>query len=103
MINRQNPVIDHIKRLVTTSPNEAIEGLLKLVEATVPTKTIFINESKDEDKQEPMFTVHTTLVKQTLRTLYNNYLSNGKTSKQAKALLKLVEPFNYYEDIIEAL
>ena len=103
VINRQNPVIDHIKRLVTTSPNEAIEGLLKLVEATVPTKTIFINESKDEDKQEPMITVDTTLVKQTLRTLYNNYLSNGKTSKQAKALLKLVEPFNYYEDIIEAL
>lgn len=103
VINRQNPVIDHIKQLATTSPNEAVEGLLKLVEATVPTKTIFINESKDEDKQEPKIAVDTTLVEQTLRTLYNNYLSNGKTSKQAKALLKLVEPFNYYEDIIEAL
>ena len=103
VINRQNPVIDHIKQLATTNPNEAIEGLLKLVEATVPTKTIFINESKDEDKQEPTIAVDTTLVEQTLRTLYDNYLSNGKSSKQAKALLKLVEPFNYYEDIIEAL
>ncbi|WP_407400789.1 ATP-binding protein [Treponema sp.] len=103
VINRQNPVIDHIKQLATTNPNEAIEGLLKLVEATVPTKTIFINESKDEDKQEPTIAMDTTLVEQTIKNMFDSFLSQGNTPAQAKALLKLVEPFNYYEDLIESL
>lgn len=103
VVNRQNPVIDHIKQLATINPNEAIETLLKLVEATVPTKTIFINESKDEDKQESMIAMDTALVEQTIKTMYDSFLSQGNTTAQAKALLKLVEPFNNYEDIIESL
>ena len=97
------PIIEHIKELASVNPPEAIEGLLKLVEATVPTKTIFINESKDEDKHEPTTSIDTKLVEKTIKTLYENYLANGKTPKQAKAILKLVEPLNFYEDIIELL
>lgn len=103
VINRQNPIIEHIKELASVNPPEAIEGLLKLVEATVPTKTIFINESKDEDKHEPTTSIDTELIEKTIKTLYENYLANGKTPKQAKAILKLIEPFNFYEDIIELL
>jgi len=35
--------------------------------------------------------------------MYNNQIGQGKTPAQAKALLKIQEPFNNYEDLIEQL
>lgn len=103
VVNRENPIIEHIKQLAHEKPELAIETLLKLVESSVPTKTIFINESKDEDKQEPSILADIKTIQQTITALFDAFIKQGNTPEQAKALLKLTEPFNYYEDIIESL
>ena len=45
----------------------------------------------------------TNLIKDMLCRMYNNQLASGQTSEQAKAVLKTIEPFNNYEELIEEL
>jgi hypothetical protein len=35
--------------------------------------------------------------------MYDNQIASGQTSDQAKAVLKTIEPFNNYEELIEEL
>ena len=59
--------------------------------------------SEDELQKEPFSDMDISLVKDMLRQSYNNQLNNGLTSEQAKAVLKTIEPFNNYEELIEEL
>ena len=77
--------------------------MLLLIESCVPTKTIFINEAKGEDKNDTGVMLDTASAKQMLKAMYNSFINQGKSSLQAKALLRMIEPFNYYEDLIDAL
>lgn len=103
VINRKSPIITEIKELVSSNPNFAIELLLKIVESNVPTKTIFINESKEEGTAPitPSFDIN--IIKQMMDQLYESFLSQGNSSEQAKMRLKQIEPFNFFEDLIELL
>ena len=103
VINRDNPLIAHLKELAQSDPENSINQLLSLIEASVPTKTIFINEAKDEGKCETINILDVNSIQEPLKAMYNAFIGQGKTPDQAKAILKLVEPFNYYEDIIDSL
>ena len=103
VINRENSLICHFKDLAETNPSEAIEQLLKVIESCVPVKTIFINEAKDEDKTEPNKMLDEALIKNALKALFDSFISKGISPEQAKALLKITEPFNFYEDLIDSL
>ena len=97
-------MIQDLKVLAKENPEQAIEKLLKFLEEAIPTKTIYINEAQGEGTQKTPFSdVDTKLIKEVLILMYNNQLIQGKTSAQAKALLKTQEPFNNYEDLIEQL
>ena len=102
-LNREHPLVTYFKTLAKTHPVEAIDQMLSLIESSVPTKTIFINEAKDEDKYEVKKTLDTTLIHKTIKSMYDSLINQGKNSLQAKALLKIVEPFNFYEDFIDLL
>jgi len=103
VINRDNPLIIHLKKLAETKPSEAISQMLLLIESSVPTKTIFINEAKDEEKQNANKIVDDATIRQAARSLYESLINQEKSPLQAKAVLKLTEPFNYYEDLIDSL
>ena len=93
-----------MKELARTSPDKAIDALLRLIEEAVPTKTIYIKEAEGQVEQESQFLdVDTTMLKHTLEIMFENLLNQGKTIEQAKAYLKYIEPFNNYEDLIDNL
>jgi hypothetical protein len=78
--------------------------LLRIVEESIPTPTIFIKQSSEEKQQkEPFSDMDINLIKDMLCRMYNNQLASGQTSEQAKAILKTIEPFNNYEELIEEL
>lgn len=58
---------------------------------------------KQEVQKEPFSGIDVTIIKQMLLQMFNNQINSGKTSEQAKKLLKTIEPFNNYEDLIDEL
>jgi len=104
VINRQHLLVKNMRELAKTEPEKAIDTLLKFIEQTVPTKTVYIHEAKEESKQETSYSaIDTQTIRGVLKTIYDNLLSQGMNSDQAKAYLKMNEPFNDYEDLIEEL
>ena len=104
-------MIKNVKELAKTEPNRAIDTLLRFIEESIPTKAIYVKETheetKDADKQEiqkePFSDIDINLIRQMLLQMFNNQINGGKTPEQAKALLKTIEPFNNFEDLIEEL
>ena len=111
VVNRDHLLIKNIKEMAKTEPYHAIDTLLRFIEESIPTKAIYVKETheetKDVDKQEiqkePFSDIDINLIKQILLQMFNNQINSGKTPEQAKALLKTIEPFNNYEDLIEEL
>jgi hypothetical protein len=104
VVNREHLMINDLKNLAKEKPEQAIEKLLKFLEEAIPTKTIYINEAQGEETQKTPFSdVDTNLIKEVLVLMYNNQIAQGKTPRQAKDILKIQEPFNNFEDLIEEL
>ena len=97
--------------MAKSEPDKAIDKLIKFIEESIPTKAIYVKETheetKDADKQEvqkePFSDIDVNIIKQMLLQMFNNQINSGKTPEQAKTLLKSIEPFNNYEDLIEEL
>ena len=78
--------------------------MLRIIEEAIPAPTIFIKQSSEENLQkEPFSDMDITIIKEMLSRMYYNQISSGQTSEQAKAILKTIEPFNNYEELIEEL
>ena len=104
VINREHLVIQDLKNLAKENPKRAIETLLRFLEEAIPTKTIYINEAQGEETQKiPFSDMDKSIIKQTLELMFHNQIVQGKTPGQAKSLLKTIEPFNNFEDLIEEL
>ena len=104
IINREHLMIKDIKKYGKNNFNQSIEKLLKIIEETIPTKTIYINEAQGEEKQKvPFSDIDSKVIKEILDLMFANQIAQGKTVAQAKALLKSHEPFNNYEYLIEEL
>lgn len=104
VVNRDHDMIKHIKKMAEVKPEQAIETLLKFIEEAIPTETIYIDKAQnDAEQKQPYSDMDTNLVKSMLATMYENQLAQGMSDVQAKAYLKSIEPFNYYEEIIDEL
>lgn len=104
VVNRDNQLIKDLQEEAKVNPVSAINKLLRIVEESIPTPTIFIKQSSEENQQkEPFSDMDINLIKEMLCRMYNNQLASGQTSEQAKAILKTIEPFNNYEELIEEL
>lgn len=104
VINRKNEVIQQIKRDAQVNPSQAIETLLRLVEESIPTKNIYIKEAQGEETQKQPFSgFEVENIRGIVAQMYSNYLVDGHAPEKAKALLKSIEPFNLYEDLIDEL
>ena len=104
VVNRDNQLIKDLQMEAQTNPAHAINMLLRVIEESIPTPTIFIKQSSEENLQkEPFSDMDTALIQEMLQRMFNNLVASGQTVEQAKAVLKTIEPFNNYEDLIDEL
>jgi hypothetical protein len=103
-INRENPILDKIKEQAKKEPNKAIETLLRFIEETIPTKSIYIKESEEPEMQgTPFEDTNYEIVRNTMQAMFSNLLEQGKTKLEAKAIIANIEPFNNFSHFFEFL
>ena len=104
VINRDSQLIKELQEEAKKNPVPAINKLLRIIEESIPTPTIYVKQSSEEELQkEPFSDMDISLVKEMLYQSYDNQLKSGLTSEQAKAVLKTIEPYNNYEELIDEL
>ncbi|MCW0487113.1 ATP-binding protein [Riemerella anatipestifer] len=103
-INREHPIIEKAKEEARNEPNKAIEMLIKFIEETIPTKSIFIKESEVPELQgKPFEGIDQEIIRNTMQAMYSNLIGQGKTDEQAKAIIANIEPFNNFVHFLEFL
>lgn len=104
VVNREHAMIKSVKMMAKEKPEHAVELLLKFIEESIPTKTIYIKEAKEEDSQKrPFSDIELSAVKTMIEQIYRNLISEGYTPDQVRLKIKYLEPFNEYEHLIEEL
>ncbi|QTY25969.1 ATP-binding protein [Flavobacterium sp. CS20] len=103
-INREHPLLKQVKSEAKSNPDKAIEELVRFIEETIPVKSIYIKESELPDMQGlPFEKSNHQLIQKTMRDMFTNLLSQGKTDEQAKSLIANIEPFNNFPHFLELL
>lgn len=102
-INRNHPLLSD---LLTQSGDlkKEIEKVIQFIEETIPVPLITLQESENEKPHgQPFEGVDHKAIKETMQTLFNGFVSNGISLKNAKARILNTEPFNFYPEYIEFL
>ena len=103
IVNRNHLVIEEIKRIASTEPDKAIEYLLRFVEETVPTKSVFIREAEQSETVEPFEETNRGVVKTMIKIIFEAQKASGKSTEQIKILLLNMEPFNNFPELIDII
>ena len=104
IVNREHLMIKELKELAHSQPDKAIEQILRFIEETIPSKSIFIKESEEGDNQKkPFEQENTEIVKSMIKKIFDNQILNGKSSEQAKATLLNLDPFDQFPELIETI
>lgn len=103
-INRENPILEKIKQQAKNDSDKAIETLLRFIEETIPSKSIYIKESEHPELQgTPFEDTNHEIIRTTMQAMYSNLLTQGKTDEEAKAIISNIEPFNNFMHFLEFL
>lgn len=103
-INRENPILSKIKEQARNDSDKAIEMLLRFIEETIPSKSIYIKESEQPELQgTPFEDTNHEIIRITMQAMYSNLLTQGKTDEEAKAIISNIEPFNNFIHFLEFL
>lgn len=103
-INREHPLIDKIKLQASTEPDRAIETLLRFIEETIPTKSIYIKEAEEPEAQgKPFESIDQEPIRKAMKQMLENLKNQGKSEEQVKAILMNIEPFNHFAHFLEFL
>ncbi|MBU3663010.1 MAG: ATP-binding protein [Bacteroidetes bacterium] len=101
-INREHPLLEKIKIQSKSEPEKAIEMLLRFIEETIPTKSIFIKESEEPESQgKPFDDNDQDIIKSTMQIMFNNLVKTGKKPEESKAIIGNLEPFNLFPHFLE--
>lgn len=103
-VNRNHPLIEEIKRQAILKPEKSIDALIRLIEETIPTKSIYIKEAEEPETQgKPFEGIKSEEVFGLMKQVYNSFLSQGKTEAEAKSAINNLEPFNYFPELVTNL
>jgi hypothetical protein len=103
-INRENPILTKIKEQAKQDSDKAIEMLLRFIEETIPSKSIYIKESEQPELQgTPFEDTNHEIIRTSMQTMYSSLLKQGKTDEEAKAIISNIEPFNNFVHFLEFL
>jgi hypothetical protein len=103
VVNRNHLMIAELKRLAEIEPSKAIDYLLRFVEETVPTKSVFIRESEQGETAEPFEDTSLEVVKAMIKQIVDAQKASGKSTEQIKILLLNMEPFNNFPELIDII
>jgi hypothetical protein len=101
-VNRNHLLVKELIAFAKNKPKKAIESLLRLIEETIPAKSIFIKESEGEIA-EPFENINLEVIKLWVKQIFDAQKASGKSIKQIKILLANMEPFNNFPELIETL
>ncbi|MEN9445542.1 MAG: hypothetical protein RL728_54 [Bacteroidota bacterium] len=103
-INRENPILAKIKDQAKKDSDKAIEMLLRFIEETIPSKSIYIKESEQPELQgTPFEDTNHEIIRTTMQAMYSSLIKQGKTDEEAKAIISNIEPFNNFIHFLEFL
>lgn len=103
-INREHPLLEKIKKEAIANPEKAIDNLIRFIEETIPTKSIFIKESEQPEAQgKPFEGIDHEIIRSTMQLMFTNLTQSGKTAEQAKATIAHIDPFNHFPHFLEFL
>ena len=103
-INREHPLIGKTKVHAVADPEKAIETLVRFIEETIPTKSIYIKEAEEPEAQgKPFEEIDQELIRKTMKQMFENLKNQGKEEEQVKAILINIEPFNHFAHFLEFL
>lgn len=101
-INREHPLIEKSINQAETEPQKAIENLIRFIEETVPSKSIYIKEASDEDAiGKPFEGIDQEPIRKAMKQMYDKLVNEGKTDEQAKAIIYNIDPFNLFPHFLE--
>lgn len=101
-INREHPLIERSIYQAETEPQKAIENLIRFIEETVPSKSIYIKEASDEDAiGKPFEGIDQEIIRKTMKQMYDKLVNEGKTDEQAKSIIFNIDPFNLFPHFLE--
>ena len=101
-INREHPILDKVKAQAKIEPDKAIEILLRFIEETIPTKSIFIKESEEPEAQgKPFEGKDQDVIRNTMQIMFDNLTKSGKKPEEAKSIIVNIEPFNLFTHFLE--
>ena len=103
IVNRDHMMIAEIKHIAETEPSKAIEYLLRFVEETIPTKSVFIRESEQGETLEPFEKTNSDIIMAMIRKIFESQTATGKSTEEIKLLLLNMEPFNNFPELIETI
>jgi hypothetical protein len=76
--------------------------LLRFIEETIPTKSIFIKESEEPEAQgKPFEGKEQDVIRNMMQMMYDNLIKSGKLPDEAKSIIINIEPFNLFSHFIE--
>jgi Histidine kinase-, DNA gyrase B-, and HSP90-like ATPase len=105
-INRAHPIVKNVLDKPDVSKKE-IQSLLKFIEESLPISTIAFHETASSDPYmqpiEPFEATDSLPILTAMKTVFHNYLSEGRTVEYAKGRILRIEPFNHYPQYIEQL
>lgn len=103
-INRENPILAKIKEQAKSDSDKAIETLLRFIEETIPSKSIYIKESEQPELQgSPFEDTNHVIIRTTMQAMFSNLHKQGKSEDEAKAIISNIEPFNNFLHFLEFL
>lgn len=101
-INREHPLIEKSIIQAETEPQKAIENLIRFIEETVPSKSIYIKEASDEDAiGKPFEGIDQEPIRKAMKHMYDKLINEGKTDEQAKSIIINIDPFNLFPHFLE--
>lgn len=103
-INRNHTLIEKIKKQAETDSDKAIETLIRFIEETIPTKSIYIKESEESEAiGKPFEGINHNEIRKLMKQVYDSLIEQGKNDQEARAYILNLEPFNHYPEYIETL
>jgi len=102
-INRAHPILQNAFELLKNASGE-LNQLLKFIEETVPVSLITIKESEQPEQQgQPFDETDQEPVRKTMKMMFEQLVTGGKTPDMAKSIILNIEPFNLFPHFTEFL
>jgi len=103
-INRDHPIVVNSIKQSETEPQKAFETLLRFIEETIPTKSIYIKEAEEPEAQgKPFEDTNQDIIFKNMKLIYENLVNIGKSKEDSLVIISNIEPFNHFRHLFEML